>query len=122
MGKFVELKLPEFAFIESSIHEQGTENDTQGRNIVTHIRSGAIIEFFPRDKVRFMAGTKTFTWEYENALLGIKEEWTSAVHVTGIINYKEDEDFFIKKVLKPAIRWFMAYLDAEDNNIKENGM
>lgn len=116
MGKFVKLTLPEFAFIESSIHEQGTDNDTQGRNIVAHIRSGAIIEFFPRDEVRFNNNIKRFTFTYKNKL-GIEEQWVSAVHVSGIIDYITEEELFKEEVLRPTTLWFMHYLSAEDNNV-----
>lgn len=120
MSKIVELSLPEFAFIEGSGHDK--PNILDGRNVIFHVRSASVMEVFERDNVQLNPDVLTHEFINTNKF-GIKEKMVIALHYSSTLDKYADRDLLVKKVLKPAAKWYCDYCDWEDKNIiDEDGL
>lgn len=63
--KIVNLTLPEFAFLDANVCDRGELFD---RDVILHIRSASIIEFFDRDDVVLNDNLLTYKFKYTNRL------------------------------------------------------
>ena len=110
--KIVELKLPEFAFVEGSWHEQ--PNILDGRNVILHIRSASIVEVFDWGSAVFDPEVLTYRFTYTNKH-GIGEKKVISLHYSATLDLSKDREIIINYVLIPASKWFCAYLKWEDS-------
>ena len=115
MEKIVNLNLPEFAFVESSGHDG---DKLKGRNVVIHIRTASIVEFFEEDKVFPLPNVISFSFVNTNRL-GVKERMTALLHYSATLDSLMDKQEIIDRVMTPASKWFCDYCDWEDDNILE---
>ena len=116
--KIVELKLPEFAFVEGSGHEK--TNVLDGRNVVLHIRSASIAEVFDWEDVALNPWVLAYRFTYTN-IHGIRERKVIALHYSATLDIKSDRKMIIEEVLIPASKWFCDYLDWEDKQDHQPG-
>ena len=114
MKKLINLKLPEFAFLEGSWHEQ--PNLLEKRNVIIHLRSASVMEVFEQENVFFNEGTLAYKYRYVNKY-GIKEHMVIALHYSATLDKDADRQFIIDNVLKPAAKWFCDYTSWEDEQI-----
>lgn len=115
MEKIVNLKLPEFAFLESSGHDEDCLKD---RNVVIHTRTASIIEFCESGNVFLTKDVISYNFINTN-LIGLKERMTALLHYSATLDEKLDKQEIIERVIIPAARWFCDYCDWEDKNIIE---
>ena len=64
MKKLINLKFPEFAFVEGSWPEQ--PNLLEKRNVIIHLRSASVMEVFEQENVFFNEGTLAYKYRYVN--------------------------------------------------------
>lgn len=117
MGKSIELKLPAFAFVEGSGHEN---SGLEGRNVIIHIRSASIVEVLERDRCELKEDVVKRNFTYTNRY-DIVEKKVVALHYCATLDPVADRQLIIDQVLIPAAKWFCDYCDWEDRNIAEGG-
>lgn len=111
MKKLVELKLPEFAFVEGSMHEN--PDILKGRDVILHVRSASIVEILERDNVILKDGVVKHNFANANKY-GIREKLVAVLHFSATFDAEDDREEIIEKVLKPAAKWYCDYADWED--------
>lgn len=111
MKKLVELNLPEFAFVEGSMHEN--PDILKGRDVILHVRSASIVEILERDNVILKDGVVKHNFVNTNKY-GIREKLVAVLHFSATFDDKDDYGEIIEKVLKPAAKWYCDYADWED--------
>lgn len=113
MAKIVSLTLPEFAWLSGGEHEKGGD-PLKGRNVVMHVRSASVIEFFLEgDFVEASDSILKYPFVYRN-LVGIKETHVAVLHFSAAVDDRE----VLFDVLKKAASWYCEYMMWEDNNIE----
>lgn len=115
MSKIVDSKLPEFAFVEGSWHEEQGD-PLEGRIVILHVRSSSLIEIFDREDVVLNDDVLTFKFSYTNQF-GIKEPMIAALHYCATLDVRADRALIKEEIMKPAAKWFCNYQLWEDNNI-----
>lgn len=115
MSKIVDLKLPEFAFVEGSFHEEGGD-PLEGRIVILHIRSGSVIEMLNRPDVVLNDDVLTYKFSYID-YFSIKEPIIAVLHYCGTLDMKADKSMIKEEIMKPAAKWYCDYLLWEDKNI-----
>lgn len=117
----VELKLPEFAFLRASGHENA--NLLKGRDVILHIRSASVVEVFEWGNVALKTEVPSyrFTYAYGN---GESKRMVIALHYSATLDIKYDLEMIVTQVLIPASRWFCDHLTWEEgrNNILTYGV
>jgi hypothetical protein len=108
--KLINLKLPEFAFLDGQCHEGDNLED---RDVVIHIRTASIVEFRATKELHLNDDVVFVPFIYKNQL-GIEERITCALHYSQAL---ENEADIINMIIRPAIKWYCDYLDWEDKNI-----
>lgn len=116
MNNIKEQTLPEFAFIEGSWHEKDGD-PLQGRIVILHVRSAAVIEIFDREDVVLNDNVLTYKFSYTNNF-GIKEPMVAALHYCATLDVKADSAFIKEEIMKPAAQWYCDYCGWEDKNIE----
>lgn len=111
MKKLVELNLPEFAFVEGSMHEN--PDILKGRDVILHVRSASIVEILERDNVILKDGVVKHNFANANKY-GIREKLVAVLHFSATFDAEDDREEIIEKVLKPAAKWYCDYADWED--------
>lgn len=111
MKKLVELKLPEFAFVEGSMHEN--PDILKGRDVILHVRSASIVEILERDNVILKDGVVKHNFANANKY-GIREKLVAVLHFSATFDAEDDREEIIEKVLKPVAKWYCDYADWED--------
>lgn len=112
--KIAELKLPEFAFLEGSEHEE--PNILHMRMLIYHVRSASVLEIFDYDDVVLNEDVLSFTF-INTGYSGIKERMIVALHYSATLDKDADRQVLIDQVLKPAAKWYCDYCDWEDLNV-----
>ncbi len=115
MKRKIELRLPEFAFIEGSGHEK--PDILKMRNVIFHVRSTSVMEVFERENVFLKQDVLTHEFTNTNKF-GFKEKMVIALHYSATLDKRDDQEILINDVLKPAAKWFCEYCDWEDGNIE----
>lgn len=112
--KSIELKLPEFTFIEGSEHE---ENELlKGRTVFQHTRSYTIFELFDKDEA-FILKNEVARFEFEHInIFGAIEKLVLAVHFT-LAEFDE-----MPLILDKGAAWYRDYCNWEDRNIQDKGI
>lgn len=113
--KLIALSLPEWAWLGGGDHDPNGD-PIKGRNIVLHVRSASVIEFFERDN--FVPASDEiciFNFDYNNDV-GLTEQFTAAMHYSATVDDIEAK----KDILRAASEWYCNYLTWEDNNIATN--
>jgi len=115
--KIEKLTLPAFAFLDAQCHEG---NLLEGRDVVIHVRSASVLEFFDQENAIFEDNTIFVEFDYKNRY-NIIEHKTCALHYCASVmncieNHVEIENI-INLIIMPAITWYKAYMDWEDENI-----
>ena len=111
--QIVNLKLPEFAFLDGQCHEGDT---LEARDVVLHIRSASIIEFFVADAVNLNDDVLRVNFIHRN-IYDIDEPKTCALHHCATLDVATDEKYIIDNILRPAISWYCDYMNWEDGEI-----
>lgn len=117
MEKFIELTLPEFAFVE------GYRDDDQlrGRNVILHTRSASVLEVFEKQDAFLNEDTLTYSFKRYNhiaeSITGkeCEEHFVLALHYSATLDKDSDRDYIIKNVMKPAAMWYCDYCTYMDN-------
>lgn len=113
--RLIDLNLPEWAWLSGGDHELNGD-PIKGRNIVLHVRSASVIEFFERDN--FIPASDeicTYNFDYNNDV-GLTEQFTAAMHYSATVDDIEAKN----DILRAASEWYCDYLTWEDNNIATN--
>ena len=111
-NRFIELTLPEFAFVEGSWHEK--PNILEGRNVILHTKTLSVMEIFDRENA--FIDPKILKWNFTNINESGREPMVIALHCSATLDAEKDRDFLLKHVMKPAAKWFCDYCDWEDAN------
>lgn len=109
--KLVSLTLPEWAWLNGGEHEKGGD-PLEGRNVITHVRSASVIEFFLEDDFVPNTNVLTYAFSYRNPE-GITERHIAALHYSAT----HEEPEVLRDILKRAARWYCDYMKWEDENI-----
>lgn len=113
MEKIIEVKLPEWAWINGGEHEEGGD-PLEGRNVILHVRSASVIEFFEEGYFMPKGEVQSHTFTYDNAF-GQTERHIAVLHYSAAC----DDAEVIHDILVAASEWYCAYMKWEDNNIIE---
>ena len=109
--KMQPVTLPEWAFVEGGEHEK-SGNPLYDRNVIIHIRSASIIEFFEEEASFTPApGFRTYDFIYTN-IYGTQEPFTAVLHYSAGC----DDPEMLDEILEEGSKWFMSNLDWEDRN------
>ena len=111
MSKIINVTLPEWVWLNGGEHEKGGD-PIEGRNIVMHVRSASVIEFFLADDFVPGPNVATFSFKYNN-IAGFEESHIAALHYCAT---HEDPDT-IQEILERAAQWYCEYMKWEDNNL-----
>ena len=113
-NKFIELTLPEFAFIEGSWHENGG-NPTNGRTIIIHTRSASVIEILLReDLFGLEEGVIRYNFSHFNEETLMEEKYVALLHYCATLDKDLDREMILNEIMRPASKWFSDYCDWED--------
>lgn len=105
-----QLNLPEWAFLEADNH---TGNALRDRDVLLHVRTHTILEFFSIDDnmPQLATGVKKMQFTYINKY-GLEENYIVAVH------YSLTEFSDQVKVLDKAIQFFKDWMTWMDSTIE----
>lgn len=109
--KTIEVNLPEWAWLSGGEHEKGGD-PLEGRNLVLHVRSASVIEFFEDGYFMPNGEVKSHTFTYNNAY-GQTERHIAVLHYSAGC----DDVDVINDILVAAAEWYCNYMAWEDNNI-----
>lgn len=113
MKKLIDVTLPEWVWLNGGEHEKGGD-PLNGRNVIMHVRSATVIEFFLEDDfVEASDSILKYPFVYRN-LVGIKEKHVAVLHFSAAV---DDRDVLFD-ILKKAASWYCEYMMWEDNNIE----
>lgn len=117
--RFVDLDLPEFAFLDG----WGREGEKlRGRNVILHVRSASLIEMLDVDDVLALrSDVLKQEFDYINHW-GVVEHHVAALHYSATLDARLDRQTLVEQVISPACDWYTAYLEWEDKNITEEGL
>lgn len=113
--EIIDLKLPEYAFLSGGGHEKGG-NPLEYRDVVLHIPSATIIEFFEEEKF-FPDSEKdipTLRFTYTDSF-GIPERHIAAIHYCAT----SDEDDELQEIIERATDYYCEYMRWGDKNLKD---
>lgn len=111
--QIIDLTLPEYAFLYGGGHEKGGD-PLEYRNVVLHVPSATIIEFFKDDEFfpdteRYICMLKfTYTDNF-----GVAENHIAAIHYCAT----SDDGDELLEILKGATDYYCKYLKWEDENL-----
>lgn len=114
MAEIVNLTLPEWAWMHGGDHELGGD-PLRGREVVLHVRSATVVEFFLTDNFVPGPDTKYHIFSYNNTF-GFNERHTVALHYSAAC----DDDETLHQILVEAAKWYCGFMDFEDSVIIEN--
>lgn len=106
--------LPEWAWLNGGDHEKGGD-PLHGRNVVYHVRSASVFEFFESKKFVAEKGIVCADFEYKN-IAGVVEHHVCALHYSAGI----DDPEVLKVIMQKAIVWYKNWMSWEDRNIANN--
>ncbi len=115
MARLVNLTLPEWVWLNGGEHEKGGD-PLEGRNVIMHVRSASVIEFFEKDAFNPAPGVRTHEFEYLN-IEGDVETHVAVLHYSAAC----DDPEILDEILSEASKWYCKYMTWEDNNIISNG-
>lgn len=116
MKKMIELTLPEFAFVEGY---KGEDDEMYGRNVILHVRSASVMEVFEIGDAFLSEDVITLTFKNESTV-GIVENFVMALHHSPLLDLKNDRDYIVEKIMRPACKWYCDYCDYMDNEIGDD--
>lgn len=114
MKKIIDVTLPEWAWLDGSDHENNG-NQLDGRDVLLHVRSASVIEFFEEGDFVPNSTAKCHRFEYANAD-GDTERYIAVLHYCAATN----DESIISDILKAASEWYADYMEWEDRNIIES--
>lgn len=112
-------QLPAFAFVAGGDHEQ--PNPLQDRDVVLHIPTGTLIEFFDQtDEIRQQDINQRLyhNFKYRNNQNEI-EHMCAIVHSSPTLSIREDAELIRTQIIIPACKWYGAYCDWYDIHIDD---
>ena len=110
--KFIELNLPEFAFLDGNCHDGNT---LHGRNVILHVRSASVFEIIESDNVHLKSDVQHQYFEYTN-IYGVKEHFIAALHYSTTVDDLE----VLQDIFSRLIDWFKKNMRWEDENINSD--
>ena len=113
-------QLPAFAFVAGGDHEQ--PNPLQDRDVVLHIPTGTLIEFFDQtDEIRQQDINQRLyhNFKYRNNQNEI-EHMCAIVHSSPTLSIREDAELIRTQIIIPACKWYGAYCDWYDIHIDDS--
>ena len=110
-NKIINVNLPEWAWLSGGEHEKNGDQ-LDGRDVVLHVRSASVIEFFEADNFVPNGNVQSHTFSYKNAY-GQTERHIAVLHYCA---GTQDKDI-ISDILVAATEWYCKYMEWEDNNI-----
>lgn len=113
-SKFISVTLPEWAWLNGGEHEKGGD-PLEGRNIVLHVRSASVIEFFDQGSFMPNGDVQSYGFCHKNTY-GVTERHVAVLHYCVATNDKA----VIDDILKAAAKWYCDYMRWEDDNILES--
>lgn len=113
MDRLIDVTLPEWVWLNGGEHEKDGD-PLEGRNVIMHVRSATVIEFFLEDDfVEASDSVLKYPFAYMN-LAGIKERHVAVLHFSAAVDDRE----ILFDILKKAALWYCEYMMWEDDNIK----
>lgn len=103
--KLIDLTLPEWGFIS----EGGTPDPWQGRDVLLHVRSMTVFEFFPDGDVVLNGGVPSMRFDRVNTATGEREKWVCSVHLSAVLDIREDREM-LGSITGKAVGFFKEYL------------
>lgn len=100
----VDLTLPEWGFISDG----GAPDPWAGRDVLLHVRSMTIFEFFKEDNVVLKEDVKHSYFWRKNLVTGQREGWVCALHLTTLLS--DDTSGMLLKIMEEAVTFFENYL------------
>ena len=109
MEKDFTLTLPEWAFLDGSSH---LGNMLEGRNVLQHLLSYTILEFFSVDENTIIDNddVKMKLFNYKN-IFGEHEKHLLVVH------FSLTDDSELDDIIDNAIQFYKLFMDWEDNSL-----
>lgn len=99
----IELKLPEWAFLDGYSH---LGNQLNGRTVIIHVPSMTIIEIFEKNQILLNEGAIKIS--FRNTCTN--EQLIAALHLSDTIESKSE----LKDLLKKCASWYCDYCDWEE--------
>jgi hypothetical protein len=109
--KFIELSLPEFAFVAGDDRPGDILSE---RTVILHVRTATVMEIFASDEVCLKP--ETLQYDFIRHAPFFDEPLTVALHYSATLEDKET----ILDVMKRAGDWYCDYCDFEDLEIATN--
>lgn len=103
MKKIVDLKLPEFAFLDVSPHQ---DNILEGRTVILHTPTASVIEIGDVRDLIVNEDVKTLHFSH------YEEELIAALHYSVAVEDIDEKN----DILRLAADWYCEYADWEDSN------
>lgn len=111
--KYIDLNLPEFAFLDDQVEK---EHKLKDRNVILHVRTASVIEIFDREDVIIKNDILTFKFSYTN-VIGVKEPMIAVLHYCATLDILADSKLIKDRIMKPCAQWYCYYCTWEDNNV-----
>lgn len=113
MSKTINLKLPDFAFLDDA-----QDGQLEERNVILHVRSASVVEILERGKAMLYDGVLSYKFTYTNTY-GISEPMVAVLHYTATLDKDKDTELIRQEILKPSAQWYCKWAEWEDKNIEE---
>lgn len=110
MKKFIELTLPEFAFLKGF----GSDDDWCGRNVILHVRSASVVEVFFAENAFLKEDTPTITFTMSFPRISDPDEiatqtFVLALHHSPLLDINADRELIVEEIMKPCAEYFKKY-------------
>lgn len=115
MKRQMNLTLPEWAFLDANLHNG---NILEGRDVLLHIRSNTMLEFFNNDSIEIHINESVRSCQFTYASkYGVKENYTVVVHHS-FAEYMALDDIIDKAIAlyKEWILWMDISIEKENNS------
>lgn len=115
MKQQTDYTLPEWAFLDA---DNQTGNALKGRDVLLHVRTHTILEFFSVDDnmPRFTEGVKRMQFVYTNQYV-LEENYIVAVHYS-LVEYSNLDEVIENAIsfFKEWMTWMDSTIEIEDNS------
>lgn len=105
-AKIIDLTLPEWGFVSDG----GDPDSWYGRNVLLHVRSMTVFEFFKESDVVLKGEVPSTRFTRRNCATGNDERWICAVHLSSVLDIEEDREM-LDRITAGAVSFFKDYLD-----------
>lgn len=112
--ELIDLTLPEWGFLSDA----AIPDPWEGRDVLLHVRSMTVFEFFKEDDVVLKAEVQKCKFWHNNLVTSKREEWVCAVHIATML--KDDDSGMLDIIMLRAVKFFDRWLtETERETLKD---